>query len=103
MSHPSAPSASHQASSSRLSAEDTCLMGDLMRWPLPDLLLWLHKTGRSAMLRIGVGLNAGIIFFKHGHLYRVEWGHLQGTEALWHLLHLQQGLLSLIQRDLPEP
>lgn len=86
-----------------LSPADTCLMGSLESWPLPDILLWLHKTGRSAMLRVGAGLNAGIIFFKAGHLYRVEWGRLQGTEALWHLLHVREGVFSLIQRDMPEP
>ena len=82
---------------------ETCLVGQLETWPLQDLLLWLNKTGRSAMVRIGAGLEAGVIFVRNGHVFRCELGALQGERALFTLLGVTQGVFSLIQRDLPLP
>jgi hypothetical protein len=81
---------------------DTCLIGSLDVWPLPDLLLWLHQTQRTAMVRVGTGLSAGVIFFNRGHMFRCEWGKLQGEQALMGLLVLREGSFSLIQRGIPE-
>ncbi|MCH5373678.1 MAG: DUF4388 domain-containing protein, partial [Planctomycetes bacterium] len=41
----------------------------LETWPLSDLLLWVHKTQRTAMVRVGSGLEAGVIFFHEGRLF----------------------------------
>ena len=82
---------------------ESCLVGQLETWPLSDLLLWISKTGRSAMVRVGVGLEAGVMFFHSGHCFRCEWGSLRGEEAFHALLDLRQGLFSLIQRDVPAP
>lgn len=82
---------------------DTAAVGSLNNWPLADLLVWLHQTGRTAMLRIGAGLDAGVVFFRDGFLYRCEWGHLAGEQALMALMGLEEGTFSLIQRDLPRP
>lgn len=82
---------------------ETCLIGQLETWPLSDVLLWLNKTGRSAMVRIGTGLEAGVIFFHNGHMYRCEWGSLAGERALWALLDVTAGVFTMIQRDLPQP
>ena len=82
---------------------ESCMVGNLETWPLMDLLLWLNKTGRSAMVRVGAGLDAGVIFFHKGHLFRCEWGPHTGEQALWGLLHVNRGIFSLIQRDVPTP
>jgi hypothetical protein len=81
---------------------DGCLVGTLETWPLTDIIMWLHQTQRSGMVRIGVGMGAGVLFFKHGDLYRCEWGELIGEEALLSLLGLREGAFSLIQRDPPD-
>lgn len=78
------------------------LVGTLDSWPVPDLLVWLHQTQRTAMVRIGAGLDAGIIFFSHGELYRCEWGQLTGEQALYHLLQVKAGTFTLIQREFPQ-
>jgi len=80
-----------------------CLLGTIETWPLGEVLVWLHETRRSAMLRIGGGINAGVIFFHEGDLYRCEWGHLQAEQALIALMGLEQGVFTLIQRDFPQP
>lgn len=82
---------------------ETCLVGTLETWPLSDLLLWLNKTGRTAMVRVGVGLEAGVIFVSNGLAFRCEWGRYSGQEALFGLLSLDHGVFSLIQRDVPRP
>lgn len=81
---------------------DSCLIGDLETWPLAELLLWLHQTGRTAMVRVGTGLRAGVLFFRSGQLFRCEWGPLAGEDALVALLDAAQGTFQLIQRDIPE-
>ncbi len=50
--------------------EETSLMGALETWPLVDIILWLYQTRRSAMLRVGLGLGAGVLFFREGNLFR---------------------------------
>ncbi|MEK7705325.1 MAG: DUF4388 domain-containing protein [Myxococcota bacterium] len=81
---------------------DSCLVGDLGTWPLGELLLWLHQTQRTAMVRLGNGLRGGVLFFKHGCLVRCEWGQLGGEEALIGLMGVTQGTFQLIQRDIPD-
>src|SRR5687767_5104583 len=49
------------STSSHAEAKDTCLVGTLESWPLSEICTWLHLTQRSAMLRVGVGLEAGIV------------------------------------------
>lgn len=82
---------------------ESCLIGDLQTWPLAELLLWLHQTRRTAMLRIGGGLDGGVIFLKHGYLYRCEWGRSRGEQALVALMRVREGAFSLVQRSFPEP
>ncbi len=91
-----------QTSSERAVNWNNSLVGTLDAWPLLDVLCWLHETGRTAMLRVGDGFKAGILFLRKGHLYRCELGNLQGEEALVHLLNLRTGTFSLIQRDPPD-
>jgi len=86
----------------RVNAE-TSMMGNLETWPLSEILLWLNKTGRTAMVRVGVGLDAGIIFVSNGFAYRCEWGPYMGQQALFGLLCLERGFFFLIQRDVPQP
>ncbi|MEE8409929.1 MAG: DUF4388 domain-containing protein [Myxococcota bacterium] len=81
---------------------ENCLVGSLETWPLADVILWLHQGGRSAMVRVGVGINAGVLFFVNGHLFRAEWGHLKGEQALIALLGLTHGAFTLIQRQPPD-
>lgn len=83
-------------------APETCLLGTLETWPLADLLVWLHQTRRTAMVRVGSGLEAGVVFFRDGHLLRCEWDRLAGEEALLALLAVAQGSFALIQRAVPE-
>jgi hypothetical protein len=80
---------------------DNCLVGTLETWPLADVVLWLHQTQRTGMVRVGSGIDAAVLFFKHGQLYRVEWGALAGEQALISLLGLARGTFTLIQREPP--
>lgn len=82
---------------------ESCLAGRLEDWPLPDLLHWLHQSGRTAMLRIGDGLDSGVIFFRDGDLYRCELARFGGESALVELLARKAGRFCLIQRQVPEP
>jgi len=81
---------------------ESCLVGTLSAWPLTELLLWLHQGERTAMLRVGMGLDAGIVFFRGGQLYRCEWGKEGGEQALIGLLGLSDGSFTLIQRAIPD-
>ena len=80
---------------------DVSLVGTLETWPLVDIILWANQSHRTGMLRIGLGLNAGVIFFREGEAYRVEWGGLTGEQALLALLSIRTGSFSLTQRDPP--
>ena len=80
---------------------NTCLVGTLETWPLADLLAWLHTEQRDAMVRVGSGLEAGVIFFRGGNLVRCEYKMLRGEEALLCLLDLRHGSFALIQRAGP--
>src|SRR4051794_35773262 len=82
---------------------DDCLAGILEDWPLPDLLQWLHRSTRTGMLRVGRGLDAGVLFFREGELYRCELARLSGEEALAELMGRHAGEFCLIQRQVPEP
>lgn len=79
-----------------------CLIGTLETWPLSDLLVWLHQTQRTAMVRVGSGLDAGVIFFREGSLVRCEWRGASGEDALLALLAEARGSFTLIQRALPD-
>ncbi len=91
------------SSTLNIESRDACLVGTIETWSVQDVLTWLHLTQRSAMMRIGAGLDAGVIFFKGGQLYRAEWGALTGEEAVLGLLDLKSGSFALIQRDVPQP
>ena len=84
-------------------SDEICVNGSLEDWSLPELLSWLHSTRRSAMLRIGSGLDAGVCFFDRGRLFRVEYMGMAGEEALMELLGINAGGYQLIQRELPRP
>ncbi len=81
---------------------NTCLVGTLETWPLADLLVWLHQSRRTAMVRIGSGAEAGVVFFREGTLVRCEWRSQRGEEALIGLLGVARGSFALIQRSVPE-
>jgi hypothetical protein len=81
---------------------DTCLVGTLDTWPLADLLLWMHETRRTGMVRLGAGLDAGVVFFQAGVLFRCEWGELGGEHAIIALLGMTEGSFSIIQRPVPD-
>ena len=80
---------------------DVSLVGTLETWPLVDIMTWANQSHRTGMLRIGLGLNAGVIFFREGEAYRVEWGGLTGERALLALMSVRAGSFSLTQRDPP--
>lgn len=80
--------------------DDSCMVGNLETWPLSDLTMWLNNSGRTAMIRIGADLNAGILFFHAGQLTRAEWGQLHGEHAVYALLNVRQGLFTVIQRKM---
>jgi len=96
------PQPNVQAAQPARESWDSCLVGSLETWPLADLLLWLHQSGRTAMIRLGSGLEAGVLFFREGYLFRCEWGPLAGEEALVSLLGLKRGAFQIIQRDIPD-
>jgi hypothetical protein len=78
------------------------MMGDLETWPLTDLLVWLHQSRRTAVVRLGSGPDAGAIFMQDGELLRCEWHHLRGEEALIGLMGMKRGSFALVQRAVPE-
>ena len=83
-------------------SQTTCLVGSLETWPLSELLAWLHESQRSAMVRIGSGLDAGVLFFREGNLIRCEYKMLRGEEALLCLLDMSHGSFALMQRAGPD-
>lgn len=93
---------STSAPQSDLAHLDNCLVGTLANWPLNDLLLWMHNSKRTGMVRVGVGLDAGVVFFREGQLFRCEWGGTFGEPALLELLSIEDGAFSLIQRGVPD-
>ncbi len=80
-----------------------CMVGDVDSWPVVDLLLWLNKAGRSGMIRVGEGLEAGVAFFANGFLFRCEYDGLRGTQAVAAMLAINSGTFRVIQRDVPRP
>ncbi|MBI5511139.1 MAG: DUF4388 domain-containing protein [Deltaproteobacteria bacterium] len=80
---------------------DVSLVGTLETWPLVDIILWANQSHRTGMLRVGLGLNAGVLFFRDGDLYRAEWGNLVGEQAVLALLSVRAGSFSLMQREPP--
>ena len=77
--------------------------GNLGQVGVRELLQWLHLGGYTAMLRVGLGLDACVAFFRDGTLYRCEFGEMQGDAAVAALLQLTQGEFCVIQRAFPEP
>ena len=73
----------------------------LEKWPLEVVLGCLHRHRRTAMLRVGQGMNAGVVFVRHGEVVRCEWSTLLGEEALLALLELRAGPLLVLQREIP--
>ena len=62
--------------------------GDTEQWPLLDTLDWLHKTGRTALLRLEAGVTPAYVTLREGVLYRADWGALHGLDALRSLMRL---------------
>ena len=81
---------------------DGCIVGDLDTWALPNVIGWLHQGRRTAMVRVGQGLTAGVLFFREGHLTRCEFHGLDGEDALECLLEMNDGTLNIIQREIPD-
>jgi hypothetical protein len=82
---------------------ERCWSGTLEEWSIRELLEWLHTEKRTAMLRVGEGLDAAVVFFKEGAIYRCEWGVKSGDLGVEALLNLEEGRFCLIQRSFPEP
>lgn len=80
----------------------SCLVGQLQTWPLADILLWLHQSNRSAILRVGSGPIHAMIFVEGGCLRRVEYGQVSGDQALFELLSLADAPFNLMLREPPE-
>ncbi len=93
---------SRQTTDNDSMAADSCVVGSLTSWPLAEVLLWMHQSRRTGMIRIGTGLDAGVLFFRDGHLLRCEWRSAAGEEALIGLLSLTDGHFSLMQRAVPD-
>jgi hypothetical protein len=83
--------------------ESDCWTGSLQRGDIVELLHWMHDQRCTAMLRVGDGLSACVVFFRQGALYRCEWGELKGDDAVQSLMQLQDGHFLIIQRAFPEP
>lgn len=83
-------------------SQEHSLVGTLATWPLDDMLLWMHQGKRTGMVRIGTGLEAGVIFFRDGFLFRCEWGGAFGEQALLELMSLEDAAFVLIQRATPD-
>ena len=67
------------------------LVGDLESWPLADLLMWLHRTGHTAVVQIGAGFVRGEVFLEKGELRACRWGETEGELALGALLTMTRG------------
>ncbi|MCK5688493.1 DUF4388 domain-containing protein [Myxococcota bacterium] len=79
------------------------IVGTLETWPLGDIVYWLNLYQRTAMVRIGVGLEAGVLFFKKGELFRAEWGSLKGEHAFYELIRqVDFGSFAVIFRKPPQ-
>ena len=82
---------------------DSSFTASAKDWLLVDLLIWLHKGHRTALVRVGTGLHAGVVFFDHGVLYRCEWDDKRGLDALLALCRLGDAELCVMQRQLSGP
>lgn len=80
-----------------------CMVGDVRDWPILEMLYWLHRGNRSAMVRVGEGLDAAVIFVANGFVFRCEWGQWSGEDALARLVLVERAPFRLIQRDMPRP
>lgn len=80
-----------------------CWTGTLSQWTVVELLRWCHEGKRTAMVRVGKGLNCCVVFFREGNLYRCEWGSLRGDDAVMALMELDEASFYVIQRPFPEP
>jgi len=86
-----------------LEIRDPSPVGTLDECSLRDLLGWCQGLRQSAMIRVGLGLEAGVVFVYEGEVFRCEWGHLVGEQALFGLLALRVGTYSLVTREIPRP
>lgn len=77
----------------------SCFKGDLQRWPLAELLQWLHVRQWTALVRVGRGLNAAVLFVDQGELIRAEWGDRRGWQALKALATGDASTFWVLRRD----
>lgn len=80
----------------------SCLVGQLDTWPLEEILLWLYKSERSAVLRVGTGREHAMLLVRAGQLSRVEWGARMGEDALIALFGMAAGAFNLMLRQPPD-
>ncbi len=79
------------------------MIGDLETWPLAEILLWLHRTGRTAVVQMGTDSVRGIICFNDGCLFHCQWGQARGELALGALLTMTRGFVHLDESDGQQP
>lgn len=82
---------------------ERCEIGELTPEALVALLGRLHDERCTGMLRVGPGLDAGVIFFHDGTVTRCEWRTLWGEEALMAILGVARASFMLIRRGIPQP
>jgi hypothetical protein len=67
------------------------LAGDLRDWPIGDVLIWLHTSRRTAVLRMRAGDSQGKIWVKGGQILGCLWGNVEGEAALGAMLAQTHG------------
>jgi hypothetical protein len=75
------------------------MVGKLSTWPLLDMLRWLHLNGRSAVLRIGIPPNEGIVVVEDGNICACAWRQTAGEVALLGLLSLKEASFTILRGE----
>jgi hypothetical protein len=80
------------------------IVGELSSYSLADVLLWLHRIGRSAVVQIGSGVLRGAVALRDGNIIRCEYGESRGELALGALLTVNAGSFTVAPlAQAPEP
>ncbi len=73
----------------------TDMEGEISKWPIVDMLMWLHDSHRSVLMRVDANQKIGWLTVCNGTVMRCEYDGLVGKAALFALLSLTYGYFNV--------